>query len=206
MTEIILAEDSFLVATPHIRIADQGVVFDRRVSLEEYGVWGTQLLYFWNSAPFYVGDTMLYGEQMIGQEFSQFFERHYSDQTISNYMSVCRRVPLENRRIHELPFGHHEAVAALPAAEQRAWLQKSIDNGWHRDELRAAIRGLPPAVIESPPFDGPQAPKARGVDLPLFGNERELEEILLAAFDANSRGDSALVGELLDKAIQKVRG
>jgi hypothetical protein len=29
---------------------------------------------------------------------------------------------------------------------------------------------------------------------------------LLAAFEANSKGDSALVSELLDKAIQKVRG
>ena len=196
MTELIPVEDSFLVATPHVRIVDQGVIFDGRVSLEEYGVWVTQLLYFWNSAPFYVGDTMLQGERLIGQEFSQFFEAHYSSQTISNYMSVCRRVPLENRRIHELPFGHHEAVASLPAAEQKEWLQKSIDNGWHRDELRASIKGLPLAVLEESPF----APLTPG------GNEREIEAILLAAWDANAKGDTALVSELLDKAIQRVRG
>ena len=53
MTDLVPVEDSFLVATPHIHIAEQGVVFDGRVSLEEYGIWVTQLLFFWNSAPFY---------------------------------------------------------------------------------------------------------------------------------------------------------
>ena len=203
--DLVPVEDSFLVATPHIHIAEQGVVFDGRVSLEEYGIWVTQLLFFWNSAPFYVGDTMLHGEQMIGQEFSQFFERHYSPQSISNYMSVCRRVPLENRRIHELSFSHHEAVAALPVEEQRAWLQAAIDNDWRRDELRDAIRNLPRAVVEEPPFDddpfAPLAPKW----LTPRGNGSEIEQILLAAFEANSKGDTALVSELLDKAIQRVR-
>jgi len=200
MTELIPVEDSFLVATPHVRIVDQGVIFDGRVSLEEYGVWVTQLLYFWNSAPFFVGDTLLYGEQMLGEEYTQFFEKHYSPTTIANYMSVCRRVPLENRRVHELSFGHHEAIAALPSNEQREWLQEAIDNDWRRDELRQAVKGLPLAVMdaEESPF-APMAPK------PPRGNEREMEEILLAAWDANAKGDSALVSELLDKAIQKVR-
>lgn len=202
MTDLVPVDDGLLIATPHVRIVDQGVVFTGRMSLEEYGIWTHQILYVWNSMPFFVGDTLLYGEQFIGEDYSQFFEAHYSSQTIANYMSVCRRVPLENRRIHELSFGHHEAVAVLPPNEQREWLQAALDNGWRRDELRAAIKGTSLEVLEEEesPF-APMAPK----ELPPCGNDRDLEAILLDAFEANSRGDTILVAKLLDKAIQRVR-
>lgn len=60
-------------------------------------------------------------------------------ETLRNYASVCARVARPVRRV-ELGFSEHDAVAALDEAEQIEWLAKAVEEGWAREELRAAIR------------------------------------------------------------------
>lgn len=45
-----------------------------------------------------------------------------------------------SRRRESVEFGLHEVVAALPPAEQSAWLERSETEGWDRAELRSEIR------------------------------------------------------------------
>lgn len=199
-----------LIATPSVQITDSGIVFGGRLTVEEYLAWAHQVLFVWKALPWYIGDTLLYGEQFIGEEYTQVFEEHYSVQTLANYQSVCRRVKPANRRIHELSFAHHETVAALPDDQQAEWLQAAADNAWTRSELRAAISGtraLPPAVtVESPPFDeSPFAPQEAKAIVTFDDKMVGLKRILLDAFEANSRQDFMEVARLLDRAIVSLR-
>lgn len=70
-------------------------------------------------------------------------------ETLRNYASVCKRIPIGIRRI-ELGFSEHEPVAALDPDDQAAWLAKAVENGWDRSALRDAIREAksPPAEDE----------------------------------------------------------
>lgn len=59
--------------------------------------------------------------------------------TLRNYAWVCEQVDLSRRR-DNLSFAHHQEVASLKAAEQSKWLDKAIEEGWSKSELRCAIR------------------------------------------------------------------
>jgi hypothetical protein len=42
-------------------------------------------------------------------------------QTLSQYASVCRKIPREERKIH-LSFGHHRILAPLPSPQRLEWM------------------------------------------------------------------------------------
>lgn len=107
----------------------------------------------------YIGDWLNFGEGVYGQESSQAVEATTSDRyneaervtgldhgTLMNISSICRRIAKDRRR-KELGFWIHAEVAALEPADQIEWLQKAIDNGWNRSDLRQAIKDAknPPA-------------------------------------------------------------
>lgn len=99
-----------------------------------------------------IGDWYIFGEALYGQDASQATDSTRADRmdalmrvtglapaTLANYASICQRIALSRRRV-ELDFGVHEPVASLEPDEQTEWLQRAIDEGWGRDELRNAIR------------------------------------------------------------------
>lgn len=99
-----------------------------------------------------LGDWLNFGEALYGEEAYDSTEGAVSDRydvagrvtglaasTLMNYASVCTRIARSRRRV-ELPFTVHEAVAALEPEEQNEWLQKAVDEGWNREDLRSAIR------------------------------------------------------------------
>ncbi len=100
----------------------------------------------------WVGDWLLLGEALYGEEASQGVEATQSDRyseaervtgldhgTHMNVASTCNRVPVENRR-PELGFWLHTEVAALEPELQREWLQRAVEEGWTRSQLRAELR------------------------------------------------------------------
>lgn len=103
----------------------------------------------------YIGDFLIYGEGLYGERFAQAAsETGLSEQTLLNRAYVCRHIP-PNRRHPELSFSTHALVAALPAKEQRAWLEKAAKHGWTRAELAAQMKArrtdekpLPPEVAD----------------------------------------------------------
>ena len=84
------------------------------------------------------------------------------DQTLHNIATVFRKVP-DSRRRDELSWGHHESVAALPAAEQKKWLALAVAKEWTRGELRRALRTAGKTVQEEPAIEigfGPERPSS----------------------------------------------
>lgn len=102
----------------------------------------------------YVGDWLNHGEDMFGtDEATQIGvedttkDRYDEAQqvtgldrgTLLNISSMCRKIAKARRR-KELGFWIHAEVAPLDPDEQVEWLQRAIDEGWRRSELRDAIR------------------------------------------------------------------
>lgn len=113
-------------------------------------------------ARWYIGDWLIFGEAVYGEDAAQGVEsttrERYSEAervtgldhgTLMNIRSVCARVAKARRR-PELGFWIHAEVASLEPREQVAWLAKAIDEGWKRNELRDAIRGREPGVLPEP--------------------------------------------------------
>lgn len=91
-----------------------------------------------------IADWLNFGEHQYGHKYEQAAEvLNMNPDTLRNYASIGRRVPVERRRA-ELPFGSHAEVAKLEPHEQAEWLERAVEKRWRRDELRAHIR---PQVI-----------------------------------------------------------
>lgn len=89
----------------------------------------------------WVGDLILYGEQLFGHNHAQIESAlGLAPQTIANRASVCRHIPPSQRRA-ALPFGVHAEVAYLEPKERDRWLDKAELGQWTRAKLRYEMRG-----------------------------------------------------------------
>lgn len=120
---------------------------------------------------FALGDWLNFGEQIFGEKAAQATEATMKDRydvarratglahrTLVNYASVCSRIAV-SRRHPALTLSQHEPVAALPADEQREWLERAVENGWDRDEIRNQIALAKTGVSEPP--EPPPVPSGR---------------------------------------------
>jgi hypothetical protein len=123
-----------------------------------YEIWEAYTVSFQRmgaAMPFLIGDLLVWGEDKFGEKYSQAItDTGLGKQTLANYASICRRIPMEVRR-EDVSFSHHGEVAALPIPEQKRLLEEVANQGWTVPELREAIRekaGLPaksPFVFEA---------------------------------------------------------
>ena len=166
----------------------------------EFGDW-TGILHnigeFNEWSRFALGDALVFGEALFGEDSSQAVEGTASElydvaaritglkpQTVENYASVARRVPLDVRRV-ELPFGMHEAVRALDREDQIRYLGLAVENSWDREQLRAAIKGeMTPAA---------EPGEQTVVEKPLTVAQRALEVLTLVAAEGQPTSDGGAV-------------
>jgi hypothetical protein len=94
------------------------------------------------TAAWCIGDWMVYGERKWGKQLlidgtdfdpvkpdripSEVFDLAIAStgldrQTLSQYASVCRKIPMEERR-ENLSFGHHRVLAPLPSPQRLEWM------------------------------------------------------------------------------------
>ena len=93
----------------------------------------------------WVGDFLIYGEAMCGQDHTQIFDPEvgsaWSWDTLRQYRWVSERVPEENRRPpDQLSWSHHRAIAILEPHEQSEWLQRAIDERLSVRDLKKEIK------------------------------------------------------------------
>jgi hypothetical protein len=89
---------------------------------------------------FAIGDAILLGEQLYGDECHQAIEEmNLSEDARQEYTRVALRVPRSRRR-KNLSWSHHRAVAALPPAEQKEWLRRCSDEHMSHHQLRDELR------------------------------------------------------------------
>lgn len=89
---------------------------------------------------FLIGDVILLGEQLYGEEAFQAIESlDISEETRRECVRVSARVARSRRRIG-VPWSQHRAVAALPPAEQKQWLKRCADENLSHHALRDELR------------------------------------------------------------------
>lgn len=128
-------------------------------TFEEWTEIGHRIGHFRRWSQFALGDWILFGEAIYGEESAQAVEGTTSERydvanrvtglqvpTLQRYALVCGRVPLPIRR-EELDFGCHHVVSGLERPDQIYWLQEAVENAYTEAELRQAIRDhqAPPA-------------------------------------------------------------
>ncbi len=97
---------------------------------------------------FAIGDAILQGESLYGEQAFQAFERfQLSEEAMKEYVRVAQRVPRARRR-KGLSWSHHRAVAALPPPEQKEWLKRASDESMSHHDMRAALRNGQPVQVE----------------------------------------------------------
>lgn len=94
---------------------------------------------------FAIGDAIMLGEKLYGEEAFQAFEALcLSEEARREYLRVSERVPRSRRR-KDLSWSHHRAVAALDPPEQKEWLKRASEEGLSHHALREELRnGAPP--------------------------------------------------------------
>jgi hypothetical protein len=132
-----------------------GLYLPDRLPLRAWQKIGEQVSLVADSAAWWLGDWLLYGQSHYVNRYKQAIEQTSLDyQTLRNYAWVARRFPMSRRR-DSLSFGHHAEAAALPTADQVVWFDRAELFGWSRNELRKRIRasrgaaepGRPPPVV-----------------------------------------------------------
>lgn len=126
---------TFIQATP------TGLILAKDLTFEEWNAIGANFGTALQTAAWCIGDWMVYGERKWGKQFllpgeafdpksgripSEVFDKAIAStsldrQTLSQYASVCRKIPMAERRIH-LSFGHHRLLAPLPTPQRLEWM------------------------------------------------------------------------------------
>jgi hypothetical protein len=100
---------------------------------------------FHEAVRFAIGDAILLGEKLYGEEAFQAFESlNLSEEGRREYLRVSERVPRSRRR-KDLSWSHHRAVASLEPAAQKDWLKRASEEGMSHHEMRDALRNGAPA-------------------------------------------------------------
>lgn len=126
---------SFIEATP------VGLKLSKDLTFEEWSAIASSFGVAMQTAAWCIGDWMVYGERkwgrqllLHGEEFdpakptripSHVFDAAVAStgldrNTLSNYANVCRKIAMDERRIH-VSFGHHRILAPLPPAKRLEW-------------------------------------------------------------------------------------
>lgn len=122
---------------------------DPNLEWDDYENLGILLGRMGNAHMWWVGDFLLFGEQVYGEQYAQIESvLKLAPQTLANRASVARHIPPERRRA-SLHFSHHAEVAYLDPAVRDRWLDLAESGDWSRSKLREEIRAAREEQSES---------------------------------------------------------
>jgi hypothetical protein len=85
---------------------------------------GKRLVQVRSASSWWIGDWMRYGNAQYGEKYgAASLATGYDRQTLMNLAYVSSRFPVERRRA-SVSWSHHAELAAMPEAEQEAWLDR----------------------------------------------------------------------------------
>lgn len=120
------------------------------ITADQYEALGGLLGRMHETMRWAIGDYILAGEYMFGQDAYQLQEAlGISAESRGQYVRVAQAIPYEARR-SELTWSHHRAVYKRNPDERDHWLRLAVENAWTKSEMEAHMRGLPE------PDTGPQ--------------------------------------------------
>ncbi len=101
---------------------------------------GQKLRAFEGSVMWWLGDWLNYGERNYGEAYSQAIAAtDYAYQTVADAAWVANKCEVSRRR-ENLSWSHHREVAGLEPSTQDALLDKAVQHGMTRKELREFVR------------------------------------------------------------------
>lgn len=110
-------------------------------SFEEWAFTWNKLKRVDRIMPWAIGDLLVYGEDAYGEMVSQELDANEPDEhsrfspgVIGQYRYVSRQWPRLSRL--NLPWSYHQATAHLPMEQRLALMQRCLDEGIKRAELR----------------------------------------------------------------------
>lgn len=113
---------------------------DPDLPLEDFSQLCWMLGRFHEAVRFAIGDALITGEELYGEEaFQSFEELNLSEDARFEYRRVSAKVPFSRRR-KGLSWSHHRAVASLEPPEQKEWLRRAADESLSHHQLRDALR------------------------------------------------------------------
>lgn len=142
---VLALEGAGAITATSLDLTDPDMPFDR------WEACGRMFGQIERSNRWWIGDWLLFGEAVYGEDSAQAVDDKQSrtkaaeqvtgldPATLANIASICRKVDRDHRK-RELGFWIHAEVTALDPDEQTLWLERAIEQGWTRSELRAAIR------------------------------------------------------------------
>ena len=149
MADIPTVQADILPSTSTVQFANVGVLVKGKVTKQELlSVWD-RVQYVSQRSPWYVGDLLnLMEDTFADGEEMQYVNETLGLQTIRNYKSVCRRIPLEIRQSpEELSFTAHSRFAPLPTLELRAWwINLAVERCWNSEDCRKAYSLIQPYI------------------------------------------------------------
>jgi N6-adenosine-specific RNA methylase IME4 len=98
-------------------------------SFDDWSALGRTLQQMEKSVMWWIGDWLRFGERKYGETYAQAIETTgYAEGTLKNAKYVAERFSDPSRRRDNLTFGHHQAVAALDAANADATLDDAAQS------------------------------------------------------------------------------
>ena len=129
-------------------LTPKGLVAGDDVGFEEWQQLGEVLQRFEASIQWLIGDWMAFGERRWGQTYEQVASATgYEVTTLYNFASVARSINF-SLRSEKLSFGHHRLVVSMAPDLQRQWLEYGEVNNLSISQMRKAIEGKPPTLLD----------------------------------------------------------
>ena len=123
------------------KLSSTGLELPDHLPFEQWEAIGRQLARLGSATAWAIADWLFYGQWAdYGKRYEEAIAMTGLDyQTLRHRTSIAGKFAPCRRR-HKLSFGHHAEVAALPEAEQDAWLDRAEQYGWSRNELRERLQ------------------------------------------------------------------
>jgi N6-adenosine-specific RNA methylase IME4 len=123
-----------------IKFHPNRVAISRDADIEDWRKGGVFVQRTQQSNLWWLGDWAEAGEEKFGEEAAQYVSsNHFSEAYLRRARWVCSKIA-PNRRIKELSFEHHAAVAGLKEPEQDRWLKRALDKELSVLDLRRSMR------------------------------------------------------------------
>jgi hypothetical protein len=117
-----------------------GLQFPRELPFEVWEEAGPKLFRIVDSSAWCLGDWLVYGQDKYDDRYRRAIDEAGLDyQTLRNYAWIARKFAISRRR-ENLSFQHHAEVASLDDAAQDMWLDRAVEFGWSRNQLRKQVR------------------------------------------------------------------
>jgi hypothetical protein len=181
---------SEIALSPSTKLTPTGLAIGAELDFNEWENVGYLLGKVRDATAFALGDWLLWGEGMFGEEAAQAVEATgRSKATLLEYVRVSRQVQPSRRR-RSLTWSHHQAVAARTPDEQERLLGLAEEHAWNREEFRGTLQADTPSRLGE--GEGPFA----GEVVELVVN---IGRAILRAATPGERGQATVPADLLDR-------